>query len=75
MNDPHFKVGDLVRIKASERKASWPYSGSHTSPQHLFEVMGWCSANDGQVRYRVQGSDPSHRLIVREDQLIHASKP
>jgi hypothetical protein len=74
MPEPVFKVGDLVWVEADVRRAVTPSSNSQSAPRHIYEVVGWSSGEDGQVRYRLQGGDPSHRLVAQEGKLERATK-
>jgi hypothetical protein len=78
MTELEFSIGDLVRLKAGAHTAG-PKSSSKLGRLKLtpsiFEVMD-CPLikEDGQPLYKIWGGEPQQELIVREDQLIRASK-
>ena len=78
MRKLEFSIGDLVRLKAGARTTRtrlFSKPGRPRLPPSLFEVMD-CPLvrEDGQPLYKIWGGEPQQELIVREDQLIRASK-
>ncbi len=78
MTELEFSIGDLVRLKADARTTrtkSFSKPGRPRLTPSIFEVMD-CPLikEDGQPLYKIWGGEPQQEVIVREDQLIRASK-
>jgi hypothetical protein len=80
MNRSVFKISDLVRmvraVGSTSHQAEFFFETvSNVIPGGTFEVTAILPERDGQHQYRIRGGDPAQERVVRESQIIHASRP
>jgi hypothetical protein len=77
-----FKVGDLVRVQGNsalgpaealiDQLAATSTAGRAAG---IYEIIACLPEVVGQAQYRIRGGEDGKERVVREGQLIHASKP
>lgn len=65
-----FAIGDLVRVQEGASFVSPPLCG----PSGIYQIVALLPEAGGQHQYRIRGGADWHERVVRESQLVHASK-
>jgi hypothetical protein len=82
MLEPLFKVGDLVRVQGNISLGpgevvldAYEVTSTIGMAPGVFEASAILPEEGGQRQYRIKGGEHGHERVVREVQLVHASKP
>ncbi len=77
MSDPHFKIGDLVRVQeaaASSPADAFVEAFLCTSMLGIYEVTAILPDAGSQPQYRLKGIGGRPEWAVREGQIVPASR-
>ncbi len=80
--EPLFKVGDLVRVQGNISLGpgemvldAYEVTSTIGMAPSTFEVSAILPEEAGHRQYRIKGGEHAHERVVREVQLVYASKP